>query len=340
MYAIAIITGISLLGSFFCSLMEAAIYSIPRSRIESLKREGDPGGIRLARLRDNIDQPIAAILTLNTAVNVIGASIAGSLVARYYGDTWLGVFSGLFTGGVLIFSEIIPKSLGVTYANALAPRLSILIDFLIKILWPFVKLSVFITSLWGKNSHLNFPTEDDLKSLAELTHHGGGILPEEAEIVTNALRLDELRVKEIYTPKSVVMEMPDSTILGNIDLDSDYWHYSRIPVYTEGQPDNIVGVALRSDVYMALMRGEGNKTLRSVMIPPDIVPEDMHLNELLKRFILTRRHLFCVKNSKDEYMGIVTLEDIIESLIGEEIVDELDIHEDMQELAKRKGPKG
>lgn len=339
MYAIAIITGISLLGSFLCSLMEAAIYSIPRSRIESLKQDGDPGGIRLARLRDNIDQPIAAILTLNTAVNVIGASIAGSLVARFYGDTWLGVFSGLFTGGVLIFSEIIPKSLGVTYANSLAPRLSILIEFLIKILWPFVKMSLLITRLWGKDSHLNYPTEDDLKSLAQLTHHGGGILPEEAEIVTNALRLDEMKVKDIFTPKSVVQEMSDSTILGDIDLDSDYRHYSRIPVFTEGEPDNIVGVALRSDVYTALLKGESNKTVRSIMIPPDNVQEDMYLNELLKRFIITRRHLFCVRNKKDEYMGIVTLEDIIESLIGEEIIDELDIHEDMQELAKRNSLK-
>ena len=338
MFAILIISAISLIGSFLCSLMEAAIYSIPRSRIESLKRDGDPGGIRLAKLRDKIDEPIAAILTLNTAVNVLGASIAGSLVARYYGDTWLGVFSGLFTGGVLIFSEIIPKSLGVTYANSLAPRLSIIIEFLIKILWPFVRISVFITGLWGKDSHLNYPTEDDLRSLAALTHEGGSILPEEAEIVSNALRLDDMKVKEIMTPKSVVLEMPDTTILGEIDLDSDYWRYSRIPVHTEGEPDNIIGVALRSDVAMALMKGEGDKTLRTVMIAPDIVSEQMLLNELLGRFIITRRHLFCVRNNKDEYTGIVTLEDIIESLIGEEIVDELDIHEDMQELAKSKEP--
>lgn len=339
MYAIVIITGISLVGSFLCSLMEAAIYSIPRSRIESLRREGDPGGVRLARLRGKIDEPIAAILTLNTAVNVLGASIAGSLVARYYGNTWLGVFSGIFTGGVLIFSEIIPKSLGVTYANTLAPRLSIIIEFLIKALWPFVKLSVLITKLWGKNAHLNYPTEGDLKSLAELTHQGGGILPEEAEIVANALRLDEVRVTDIMTPKSVVQEMPDTTVLSDIDFDSDYWRYSRIPVHTEGEPDNIVGVALRSDVSMALLKGERDKTLRSIMIAPDNVPEDMHLNELLKRFIITRRHLFCVRNENDEYSGIVTLEDIIESIIGEEIVDELDIHEDMQALAERKNKK-
>ena len=339
MFAIVIITTISLIGSFLCSLMEAAIYSIPRSRIESLKRDGDPGGVRLARLREKIDEPIAAILTLNTAVNVLGASIAGSLVARYYGDTWLGVFSGAFTGGVLIFSEIIPKSLGVTYANTLAPKLSIVIEFLIKILWPFVKMSVLITKLWGKNSHLNFPTEEDLKSLAQLTHEGGSILAEEAEIVTNALRLDDMTVGEIMTPKSVVLEMPETTVLSEIDLDSDYWRYSRIPVHVEGEPDNIIGVALRSDVSMALLSGESDKTLRNIVVTPDNVPEDMYLNELLKRFIITRRHLFCVRNSYGEYIGIVTLEDIIESLIGEEIVDELDIHEDMQELAKRKNLK-
>ncbi len=145
-----------------------------------------------------------------------------------------------------------------------------------------------------------------------------------------------MRVGEITTPLSVVLEMLETTVLGDIDLDSEYWHYSRVPVYTEGDPDNIVGVALRSDVSKALLRGERNKTLRNIMLAPDNVSEDMYLNELLKRFIITRRHLFCVRNDKDEYMGIVTLEDIIESLIGEEIVDELDIHEDMQEFAKRK----
>lgn len=335
MYVIIIITAVSLIGSFLCSLMEAAIYSIPRSRIESLKSQGDPRAIRLSRLRDKIDEPIAAILTLNTAVNVLGASIAGSLVARHYGDAWLGLFSGAFTGGVLIFSEIIPKSLGVTYANTLALRLSGVIELLIKLFWPFVKISVFITKLWGKNSHLNFPTEDDLRSLAELSHQGGSILSEEAEIVNNALKLDDRKILEIMTPKSVVLEMPDNTAVGDINLNSDYWHYSRVPVYRAGDHDHIVGVVLRSDVSMALLSGDSDKTLRQLMIPPDFVSDNMYLNELLKRFIITRRHLFCVKNNKEEYMGIVTLEDIIESLIGEEIVDELDIHEDMQELAKK-----
>lgn len=335
MYVIIIITAVSLIGSFLCSLMEAAIYSIPRSRIESLKSQGDPRAIRLSRLRDKIDEPIAAILTLNTAVNVLGASIAGSLVARHYGDAWLGLFSGAFTGGVLIFSEIIPKSLGVTYANTLALRLSGVIELLIKLFWPFVKISVFITKLWGKNSHLNFPTEDDLRSLAELSHQGGSILSEEAEIVNNALKLDDRKILEIMTPKSVVLEMPDNTAVCDINLNSDYWHYSRVPVYSSGDHNHIVGVVLRSDVSMALLSGESDKTLRQLMIPPDFVPDNMYLNELLKRFIITRRHLFCVKNNKEEYMGIVTLEDIIESLIGEEIVDELDIHEDMQELAKK-----
>ncbi|MEQ9619065.1 MAG: hemolysin family protein [Deltaproteobacteria bacterium] len=336
MYAIVIITAISLIGSFLCSLMEAAIYSIPRSRIESLRREGDINGIRLVRLRNRIDEPIAAILTLNTAVNVIGASVAGSLVARIYGDAWLGIFSGAFTGAVLIFSEIIPKSLGVTYANQLAPRLSFLIELLIKGLWPFVKMSYFITSLWGKNSHLNYPTEEDIRSLAELSHHGGEILPVEAEIVANALRLDEIKVRDIMTPKSVVYSMPESAKLKEIELESDYWHFSRIPVHADNDPDNIVGVALRRDVLMTMLKSERERDLHSIMISPDFVGEDMLLDELLNRFIISRRHLFCVKNEKGEFTGVVALEDIIESLIGEEIVDELDIHEDMQAHAKRK----
>ena len=186
MYFIIVITSISLIGSFLCSLMEAALYSMPRSRIESLKREGDPGGIRLSNLRDKIDEPIAAILTLNTAVNVMGAAWAGALVSSYYGDTWLGFFSAAFTFGVLFFSEIIPKSLGVTYANVLAPKLSSLIQLLVKVLMPFVKVSVFITRLWGSNSHLNMPTEEDIISLAKLSRHGGEIL----KIAKQAWRVD------------------------------------------------------------------------------------------------------------------------------------------------------
>jgi CBS domain containing-hemolysin-like protein len=197
MFAIAVITAVSLVGSFICSLMEAALYSIPRSRIETLQRAGHRGATRLANLRARIDEPIAAILTLNTAVNTLGAAWAGAMVGKYYGNEMLGIFSGMFTAAVLFFSEIIPKSLGVTYANTLAPRLAGFLQVLIWLLWPFVKISVVLTRLWGKQSRLTYPTEEDIISLAQLSQSGGVIMPHEARWVANALRLNDVRVRDI-----------------------------------------------------------------------------------------------------------------------------------------------
>ncbi|NIT13336.1 MAG: DUF21 domain-containing protein [Candidatus Dadabacteria bacterium] len=316
--------------------MEAALYSMPRSRIESLKREGDAGGIRLSKLRDKIDEPIAAILTLNTAVNVMGASWAGALVAGYYGDAWLGLFSACFTAGVLFFSEIIPKSLGVTYANALAPKLSSLIQLLVTILMPFVKASVFITSLWGKNSHLNLPTEEDIISLTKLSRHGGEILKQEARWVSNVLKLDDAYVEDIMTPKNVVCALEENTALGQIDLDSDHWRFSRIPVFSKDDENKIIGIVRRQDIFQNLLRGEKDQRIHNIMIVPDFVPSKMLLHDLLDRFLITRRHLFCVEDKNEQYVGVVALEDVLEFLIGDEIVDELDLHEDMQEFSKSK----
>ncbi|HSG30809.1 MAG TPA: CNNM domain-containing protein [Thermodesulfobacteriota bacterium] len=334
MYLIAVITGISLIGSFLCSLMEAALYSMPRSRIESLKRDGDPGGIRLSKLRDKIDEPIAAILTLNTAVNVLGASWAGALVSNYYGDAWLGLFSAGFTAGVLFFSEIIPKSLGVTYANVLAPKLSSFIQLLVTVLMPFVKASGYITRLWGKNSHLNMPTEEDIISLTRLSNHGGEILKQEAKWVSNALKLDDVYVEDIMTPKNVVCTLEENTTLDQIDLDSDHWRYSRIPVFSKEDENKIVGIVRRQDIFQNLLRGEKDQRIHNLMIAPDFVPTNMLLHDLLDRFLITRRHLFCVENKNEQYVGVVALEDVLEFLIGDEIVDELDLHEDMQKYSK------
>jgi len=339
MFAIAVIVGITLLGYFLCSLMEAALYSIPRSRIESLKRSGDPDGIRLSKLRDKIDEPIAAILTLNTAINIIGATWSAGLIAKYYGDVWLGVFSGVFTGAVLFISEILPKSLGVTFASSIAPRLAGTITFLVKLLWPFVKLTTFITRMWGQQAHLNFPTEEDVISLALLSRYSRAIMSHEARMIVNTLRLDRLKVQEIMTPRSVVFSLPGNKALKDIDIESDNWYFSRMPVYDEKDPDNIMGIVNRRDIDFALLKGKQDIKISSLMLQPDFVHGAMPLHELLDKFIVTHRHLFCVRDDNNEFIGVVSLEDVIESLIGEEIVDESDVHEDMQELAKRKEPK-
>jgi CBS domain containing-hemolysin-like protein len=335
-FAIAVIVGITLLGYFLCSLMEAALYSIPRSRIESLKRSGDPNGIKLSKLRDKIDEPIAAILTLNTAINIIGATWSAGLIAKYYGDVWLGVFSGVFTGAVLFISEILPKSLGVTFASSIAPRLAGIITFLVKALWPFVKLTVFITRIWGEKAHINFPSEEDVISLALLSRHSGAIMSHEARMIVNALRLDRLKTQDILTPRSVVFSLSGNMLLKDIDIDADDWNFSRMPVYNEKDSNKIIGVVNRRDIDFSLLKGKGDERISSLMSEPDFVHGAMPLHELLDKFIDTRRHLFCVRNDNNEFVGVVSLEDVLESLLGKEIVDESDIYENMQELAKSK----
>ncbi len=338
MFAIVVIVVITLLGYFLCSLMEAALYSIPRSRIESLKRSGDPNGIRLSKLRDKIDEPIAAILTLNTAINIIGATWSAGLISKYYGNVWLGVFSGVFTGAVLFISEILPKSLGVTFASSIAPRLAGIITFLVQALWPFVKLTTFITRIWGEKAHINFPSEEDVISLALLSRSGRAIMSHEARMVVNALRLDRLKTQDIMTPRSVVYSLSGDMSLKEIDIDSDNWYFSRMPVYEE-TTDNIIGIVNRRDIDFALLKGSQDIKISRLMLEPDFVQGMMPLHELLEKFIATHRHLFCVRDENNEFIGVVSLEDVIESLIGEEIVDESDIYEDMQELAKTKEPK-
>ncbi len=338
MFAIAVIVGVTLLGYFFCSLMEAALYAIPRGRIESLKRSGDPGGVKLAKLRDKIDEPIAAILTLNTAINIIGATWSAGLIAKHYGDMWLGIFSGVFTGAVLFLSEILPKSLGVTFASSIAPRLAGVITFFVKALWPFVKITVVITRVWGKESHINFPTEEDIISLALLGRHSRAIMSHEARMVINALLLDRSIVHDIMTPRSVVYSLPGNIAIKDIDIDSENWIFSRMPVYGENDKNNIIGIVNRRDIDFALLKGKSDVQINNLMVSPDFVHGGMPLHELLDKFIDTRRHLFCVRDGNNRFIGVVSLEDVIESLIGEEIVDESDIHEDMQELAKKKNP--
>ena len=336
MFAIAAIVGFSLAGSFICSLTEAALYSVSRMRIETRQRQGDRRAKLLAKLRAKIDEPIAAILTFNTSVNTLGAAWAGALVSEHYGNEVLGIFSGIFTAAVLFFSEIIPKSLGVSFANHLAFRLARPLQILIWILWPFVKISVLLTHLWGERSRLNYPTEDDIISMAQLSQRGGVILPQEATWIKNALKLNDLKVADIMTPNSVVFRVKDTMKLSETKIDADHWRFSRVPVCTSLDRNKIIGVVQRREVFAALLRGENDKIIQNLMRYPDFVSHRIAVHELLNRFIATRRHLFCVQNEKGEFVGVVTLEDVLESLIGDEIVGEFDLHEDMQEFARAK----
>jgi CBS domain containing-hemolysin-like protein len=342
MLTILIITAVSLVCAFFCSLAETCIYSITRSRIESLRREGKPSGARLAQLRANIDETIAAILILNTFANSFGAVLAGGVVDREYGSWRLGVltasivFGFLFTSTILFFSEIIPKSLGVKFANRVGPALATPLVWLVRILKPLVLMSVAVTRLWGKGTHLHHATEEDIINLAALGQRQGQILPQEAKWVANALRLNDMTAYDLMTPNTVVARLPETLPLRGLTIDAQHWRFSRIPVCLDDNPDAIVGVIHRQRVFDALAKDQFHLTMRDLMIPPDFVDEKTPAHQLLDEFLKKRRHLFCVKDEAGAFIGVVTLEDVLECLLGLEIVDERDAHVDMQELARQR----
>lgn len=335
MFLIAVVVSVVLTGSFFCSLMEAALYSISRARIETLRRRGEKTGEILAQLRDRVDEPIAAILILNTVMNTAGSVLAGALVADHYGSSHLGLFSAALTVSILILSEIIPKSLGFKYAGRVAPLIAWPLRALVWIFWPLVRFCVFIINSFGKDTRISAATEDDIISMAMLGQRHGSIQAQEAKWIANALHLDKVCARDIMTPASVVRRVPSDMPLSRTETDADHWSFSRIPVYMPGDTDQIVGVVHRREVFQYLVEGKKDLLMQDIMTAPIFVPATMPAHELLNHFIKRRKHLFCVSEKGGHWVGIVSLEDVLEALIGTEIVGEQDLYEDMQEAARQ-----
>lgn len=333
---IGLVAAASLLVSFFSSLLEASLYSVSRSEVETLVRKGDRRGILLTKQFAHIDESIASILIANTVANTIGASILGALVAGHFGSKALGIFSAIFTFAVLFFAEVTPKSIGVRYASILAPNLAIPLQILIYLLWPFSKICVLFTRIWGRKAHISHGTAEDIISLAQLIQRQGEIHPHEVDWVANALRLDEVTAYDLMTPNPVVARVPVNMKLGETQITADHWRFSRLPVCASDNPDEIVGVVHRRKIFDALAQDRFNLTMGELMEKPVFVPENFPAHQLLDQFLNKRKHLFCVKDENGSFTGVVTLEDVLEELLGREIVDETDLHEDMQEVALRR----
>lgn len=319
-----------MLGSALCALVEAAVYSVSRSRIETLRRQGDRRGEALARIREHIDEPIAALLTLDTVIDIAGSAFVGALVAEHYDDWVLGAFSGVFTAVMLLFGELVPKSLGFKYANQLAPLFAGPLRFLTLLLWPVVRLTGSVTRLFVRDARIAAPTEEDIISLAHLSEKGGAIHSHEARWIANALNLDKLTAKEVMTPAKAVRRVSEEMPLSMTRPDAEHWRFSRLPVTKDDDPDQVVGVVQRREVFNCVVEGKLDFKMAHLMALPVFVPETMRAHELLTQFIKRRIHLFCVQDAAGKFVGIVTLEDVLEALLGTEIVGEQDLFEDMQ----------
>ncbi len=333
--------GGTLLVSFFCSMWEAALYAVSKSRVEVLKKSGSRAGKKLADLRQNIGEPIAAILILNTISHTGGAAGVGAasanLASNYFSmpQSWVvGAASVVFTLLILFLSEIIPKTIGVSYANRIAPLSAYPIQWTIWSMYPLVKFCQLLTNSFSSGEDPGRVTEEEIHALAQTSAKTGTLLREEARWVKNVLELDETHAADIMTPRTVMFLKDSNETIEDLREEASEWIYSRIPIAPDENPDKIEGIVMRREVLEELAEGDTDKPLRSLKRDVQFVDEDEPLHSLLQTSVKERQHLFLVRDDYGGVAGIVTLEDVFEEIIGQEIMDETDRHADLQNLAR------
>ena len=320
--------------SAICSLAEAAVYAVRMPYVKSLADSGSRAGTILGGFKANMEQPISAILILNTVANTAGAAVAGAQARLLFGEASLLWFSAFFTLGVLFFSEIIPKVIGVVYnrpiATILAAPLSVVVTALYPLVWVIQKLSALVKP----DQAVMTAPEEEVKQLAMISAQEGSIMPYEAELVRNVLQLDRLTTRDLMTPRPVVEKVPSDMTLREVAERMTDWTYSRVPVYDTDDPETWVGFLLSKEVLAALAKDEFDLKVSDLAKPMFFVSEKTPGHILLKEFLKRRTHLFGATDEYGDITGIISLEDVLESIIGEEIVDEHDTSVDMQELAR------
>ncbi|MBU0505450.1 MAG: hemolysin family protein [bacterium] len=324
---------LALFVSFLCSLLESVILSITPSHINLLIKEKKRGGKTLKTLKEKIDRPLSAVLTLNTIANTMGAAGVGAQVLKLYGSSWVAIASGLLTFGILVFSEIIPKNLGAAYWKKLALPCALIIKYLIYFTYPFVILFELIAaSIIPKHKRKETMSREEMIVAAETGLEEGVLVDKESRIIKNLLGLNIILVKDVMTPRSVMFALQkDSTVYDVLNKYS-IKIFSRIPVYGENI-DDIIGKVLRFKIINASSEDEEHTKIGDLIKPVHSVNENLSVANVLDEFIKKQEHLFMVTNELGDIAGLITLEDAIETLLGVEIVDEFDSVEDMRKYA-------
>ncbi len=321
--------------SFLCSMAEVVLLSITPSYIEGQKDKRPNRASLLKRLRqDNVDRSLAAILTLNTIAHTVGAIGAGAKATVIFGSAWFGLFSAIMTLMILFLSEIVPKTIGATYWSKLVGPISIFVRTLIVVLYPIVWVSERITKFISRGNNLHIFTRDEFVAMASVGVKTGEIGSKESRIIQNLFRFESLKVVDIMTPRTVISAHPEDMKITDSLKQVAQAPFSRLPVY-KTNIDDITGFVLKDDILIltAQKRGDGQlKTLKREILP---VPESVSLTVLLERFLKDRKHIAIVVNEHGGTDGLVTLEDLIETLMGMEIMDETDNVEDMRALARK-----
>ena len=321
--------------SFLCSILEAALLSITPSYVETVNAERPKLAEKLRALRADIERPLAAILSLNTIAHTVGATGAGAQAAVVFGDAGVGIFSAVLTLGILILSEIIPKTLGATYWRPLAPFVVRVLPVLIALQLPLVWMSQWLTRLMTRGRKSEGVSREEIAALTTVGRRLGVVEEDEGRIVENLFRLDALSVEEIMTPRTVIDALPEMSTAADVVDARNEFPFSRLPIYA-GTIDDVTGFVLTREVLLASVKGRGETRLAELRRELPRVPESMALDALFDFLVEADRHIALVEDEFGGTAGVVTLEDLLETLLGTEIVDEQDAIADLQVLARRK----
>ncbi len=323
-----------LLVSAFCSLSEASLYAVRRPYVRQLVERGSRAGAALDDFKRNMERPITAILVVNTIANTAGAAVAGAQAGRLWGSEGFIWFSVAFTLGVLFFSEIVPKILGVAYSRPIAKTVAIPWRMMIALLAPMMVVVVRFSKVLRPNEPALAAPEEEVVQLVQMSAEEGSILGIEAHLVRNALGLDKVTARDIMTPRTVVYRLPHDMKLRELAPAIGDWHYSRIPVFDPEDTERWTGLVRAQDVLRALAEDRFDTSLHELAGPIRFVPGTLRGHELLERFLKERSQLFAVVDDFGGVAGVTSLEDVLESLIGAEIIDEVDEAADLQEMAR------
>lgn len=321
--------------SFLCSILEAVLLSITPSYVAMLEESGDKTGKLLRTLKKDIDQPLAAILSLNTIAHTIGAAGVGAQAQLVFGNAYVTLTSIVLTLLILVFSEIIPKTLGATYWKKLSGFTARTTKGLIVISYPFVLLSKGITKLLSSEDNLPSISREEIGAMADLGHREGIFEKEESNIMRNLIKFSSLKVDDIMTPRIVVIKYPEENTIKDVLSEKEELTVSRVPVYGQSDED-ITGYVLKNDMYLELSKGNGDTKLKDLKRDILIVPEMSSIKDLFEKLLNSQDHIAIVVDEYGGFSGVVTMEDVIETLFGMEIVDEIDTIDDMQKLARQR----
>ncbi len=315
MIGLIVVVGLALTISFFCSILEAVLLSISHSFIAVLQERGERAGDMLARMRDNIDEPIAAILTLNTIGHTVGAAMGGAFALQVFGNKWVALFSAFLTLAILMFSEILPKTLGAHYWQRLAKPTAYVLNWLTRVMKPIlIPLAYFNRLITPRGKSVPKVSRAELEVLADMGHRAGEIDHDEWQVVTNVMHLDRVKVTQVMTPRTAMVAIPVTTTVDEAQEVMVDEGRLRLPVY-EDTIDRVVGILLARDLWRAAR--DDVSDIKSVMRSPRFVPGSKVVEDLLTEMRSERIKMAIVLDEFGGTAGLVTLEDLIEEIVGE-----------------------